>query len=110
MQSPRHRGRSWPLIGALILTLTATTGVAATAGGGAAVPHGGDTMDAPAAVGREPLTLVTGDRVVLDQFGDGRQAVSVEPADRHGGTPGFHTIEDGGHVNVIPFDAAPLVP
>ncbi|HEY8471134.1 MAG TPA: S8 family serine peptidase [Natronosporangium sp.] len=56
------------------------------------------------------VSLITGDRVRLDTFSDGRQAATVYPAPREHGQPGHHTIADGGQLYVIPFDAAPLIP
>lgn len=101
----------WPLAAALVLALAATpTGAVA-----APDPAGGQPADAGAPAAdpsptRDVLTLITGDRVVLDRFDGGRRAVTIRPADRGDREPGFHTVEDGGQVYVTPSDAAALVP
>ncbi len=54
------------------------------------------------------VTLVTGDRVEVQRFADGRQAATVEPgAGRE--TMGFHQQEVDGDLTVIPEDAVPYV-
>ncbi|MPZ54196.1 MAG: S8 family serine peptidase [Acidimicrobiia bacterium] len=56
------------------------------------------------------LTLITGDTVLLEEYPDGRQAVSIDAAPRASGEPIFETLEMGGEVYVLPSDAARLVP
>ncbi|MFJ2097297.1 S8 family serine peptidase [Streptomyces anulatus] len=54
------------------------------------------------------VTLVTGDRVHLERFPDGRQAVSVEPgADGPGG--GYDQVEIDGDLYVLPGEAMPYL-
>ena len=54
------------------------------------------------------VTLVTGDRVSLSHTGDGLPVVTIDPASRSAGS-GFQTLTIGGHVHVIPTDAAGYV-
>jgi hypothetical protein len=82
--------------------------VAAVLVRGATVPAAaGVTTDvAPAMPGAATVvTLVTGDRVALSYTGDGRPVVTIDPASRRAGT-GFQTLTIGGHVYVVPTDAA----
>lgn len=56
------------------------------------------------------VTLITGDQVLLEIFNDGRQAVTVVPAEREGIQPTYHTRGDGENLYVIPSDVAHYVP
>ncbi len=60
---------------------------------------------APAAV-----TLITGDRVLLESFPDGRQAATVVPAERGGGAPAFRSLGQDGNLYIIPEDVAGYIP
>jgi len=51
------------------------------------------------------VTLVTGDRVTLAATSDGRPIVSIDPRDGRSAR-GFQTLTLGGHVYVIPIEAA----
>ncbi|MFD2764895.1 S8 family peptidase [Micromonospora eburnea] len=57
----------------------------------------------------ETVTLVTGDRVVVQAGPDGRTAFTIEEADRDGDVS-FETLTYGDETYIIPSDAAPLVP
>lgn len=60
---------------------------------------------------RDPITLVTGDRVLLEPARNGRTAAVVEAAPRPSGQePAFEVLEDGDDRYVIPSDAASLIP
>src|SRR5690625_3551572 len=49
------------------------------------------------------ITLITGDRVEVQQFDDGQQAVNIEPAERDGYEANFEKMEvDGEDLYVIP--------
>lgn len=73
-------------------------------------PISASTSGGPSAAAEPaPITLVTGDVVDLESLAGGRQAASITPASRPGGTPEFHKLELGGDLYVIPGDAAPLV-
>ena len=53
-----------------------------------------------------PVTLVTGDRVVLTALSNGKQAVSVadRPAASDGVSPSFHAVKQNGDLYVWPAD------
>jgi hypothetical protein len=59
-------------------------------------------------VASHTVTLVTGDRVEVQRFADGRQAATVEPGAGRDGM-GFHQQEVDGELTVIPEDAVPYV-
>lgn len=94
-----------------IWSLIAATPVLALASGPAAADPPAGAPPAAAAIPSESevVSLVTGDRVVIDRFDDGRQAITVRPGPTRDHV-GHHTINDGDQVYVIPFDAAGLVP
>ncbi|MPZ28735.1 MAG: hypothetical protein GEV12_20645, partial [Micromonosporaceae bacterium] len=56
------------------------------------------------------VTLVTGDRVVLEPAEAGRVVAVVEPAPRAGAMPEFEIVEEGADLYVFPTDAQLLVP
>ncbi|GAA2142071.1 S8 family serine peptidase [Streptomyces synnematoformans] len=96
--------------GALLVTLAPSATQAAAAPGGAPVPDraSGSSLSA--------VTLVTGDRVRLERFPDGRQAATVTPRDGApdggedgGAAGGFEQVEIDGDLHVIPSDAMPYV-
>ncbi|MFD0555707.1 PA domain-containing protein [Stackebrandtia endophytica] len=61
--------------------------------------------------GQQIVTLITGDRVLLEPGQDGRQVAVVEPGDRASGLePSFEVVEDGDDLYVVPADAAALIP
>jgi subtilisin family serine protease len=77
-------------------------------------PAGAEPQSGPSAAQPSPtaevVTLITGDVVWLEEFPDGRQAVSIDAAPRAKGEPVFETIEIEDDLYVIPSDAAALVP
>ncbi|WBB61487.1 S8 family serine peptidase [Streptomyces sp. WMMC500] len=89
--------------GALLVTLAPSATHAAAAPGGAAVADGA----AGSSLG--VVTLVTGDRVHLERFPDGRQAATVTPRPGAGSGGGFEQLEIDGDLHVIPSDAVPFV-
>ncbi|MFJ9623295.1 S8 family serine peptidase [Streptomyces sp. NPDC101181] len=90
-----------------------STGLALTVGAVAPLPA---TADAPGggADARPPVNetatvrLITGDRVTLARGPDGRQQASVTPGPGRKGLL-FRTLEQDGHVSVLPSDAEALV-
>jgi subtilisin family serine protease len=94
MTIPARRYRRRHPAGALALVLVATMATGAT--------------PASAAETHE-LTLITGDRVQLVRYADGREAVTVTPAERD--VPvAFEAYTIDGQNYVVPSDAAPLIP
>jgi hypothetical protein len=78
------------------------------------VGYGGSTPRAvpqqvPPLVSAYKVTLITGDRVQLQQFPDGRQAVSITP--RPNALPGldFEQVEIGPELLVLPSDVLPYL-
>src|SRR5690606_25225995 len=80
-------------------------------GGG---PVSGQAGPLPGPDGQGPasyqVTLVTGDRVLVESHPDGRWSVTVDAARRPGFEPGFQMLEIGDDVYVIPDDAAAYIP
>ncbi|MET9832210.1 S8 family peptidase [Streptomyces sp. NPDC006385] len=70
-----------------------------------AVPSAGSAAKGAAPSGQHRLTLITGDRVVVDAEG---RVVGVERAKGREHVP-VQTRTVGGHTLVIPMDAAPLI-
>ncbi|GAA2680674.1 S8 family serine peptidase [Streptomyces aculeolatus] len=93
--------------GALLVTLAPSATHATASPGGTAV------TDRAAGSSLSVVTLVTGDRVRLERFPDGRQAATVTPRDggADGGSAagGFEQLEIDGDLHVIPSDAMPFV-
>ncbi|MGH3682765.1 MAG: hypothetical protein ACRDT2_21245, partial [Natronosporangium sp.] len=96
------------LVAVAVLALTVTLG-ATPAGADPAGPAAAALADRPAS---QTLTLVTGDRVIVDRLTDGRQAIAVDPAARPDGVPepDFTVTETGDGTYVYPSDVAGLVP
>jgi subtilisin family serine protease len=91
-----------------------TTAIAPTAGAQStntsAPPNAAAQSAQPVGMAKQ-ITLITGDRVSLTTYTDGRAAVTVDPAPRaYGAAPSFHKEERDGHVFVIPADANRYVP
>ncbi|MEU3619136.1 S8 family serine peptidase [Streptomyces sp. NPDC006872] len=63
---------------------------------------------APAAGSRATVHLITGDTVTVATASDGRQTASIVPGAGRGDIV-FRTVEQDGHVTVLPSDAEPLV-
>ncbi|WP_407562622.1 S8 family serine peptidase [Streptomyces sp. 184] len=89
--------------GALLVTLAPSATQAAASPGGAAVAEqaSGSSLST--------VTLVTGDRVRLERFPDGRQAATVTPRAGADAGGGFEQLEIDGDLHVIPTDAVPYV-
>jgi hypothetical protein len=90
--------------------------VAALAAGGTPMAATASTpgpLDTAAATGLPAaphvVTLITGDRVALSTLPDGKPLVTLSPADRGGAPVSFQTLTAGGHVYVIPHDAAGFI-
>src|SRR5690625_3703932 len=70
-----------------------------------------DTAATEAAEESYTITLITGDRVEVQQFDDGQQAVNIEPAERDGYEANFEKMEvDGEDLYVIPDDMLQYIP
>lgn len=75
-----------------------------------AAPDTAAAQGSPAELSRaHPVTLVTGDRVVLTVLANGKQAITV--ADRADGaaSPSFHAVEENGDLYVWPVDVGAYV-
>ncbi|MPZ28475.1 MAG: S8 family serine peptidase [Micromonosporaceae bacterium] len=96
-----RRPGSWALVAslALVLVLPGT--------GAAAFEPDPRTAD-PAAAPAGEVVLITGDRVQVQRYADGRLAASVEPA--AGRATEFEVVEQDGQLYVLPLDAVALVP
>ncbi|HYJ68079.1 MAG TPA: S8 family serine peptidase [Nocardioidaceae bacterium] len=106
-----RRLRSRPLTAAAAAAILAGALTSAVAPGTASTAPGDPDPVAPTVSSTERITLITGDRVRVTTYSDGRSAVTVDPAPRaNGATPGFHKEEADGHLYVIPSDATRLVP
>lgn len=70
---------------------------------------GGVAPVAPAAAGTASVTLITGDRVTLTRYTDGRQSAAVTPGAGRDGMA-FERVTEGDRLYVIPADVAGLVP
>lgn len=106
----RRRLRALRSVGVLALPLVLTAGATAglPASTAAAAPASDGTVSTTAPDGGKPtgsVTLVTGDRVLLDRHGD---IAGVVPAE---GRESMHvqTLQSGEHRYVIPADAAALI-
>ncbi|MGW7630053.1 S8 family serine peptidase [Streptomyces griseoincarnatus] len=88
------------------LTLSAGAVTPVTAGPGG--PTAPARAAAPAAEGGATVRLITGDRVTVRTDVNGRRTASVTPGEgrRH---LLFRTVEEDGHLTVLPSDAAGLV-
>ncbi len=88
----------------LTLSVGAVTPVAAGTGG----PTAPARAAAPAAEGGATVRLITGDRVTVRTDVNGRRTASVTPGEgrRH---LLFRTVEEDGHLTVLPSDATGLV-
>ncbi|MPZ27498.1 MAG: S8 family serine peptidase [Micromonosporaceae bacterium] len=102
----RARLVSLPVAALLAAILVAGAGSAAPAA--PAAPAALALALAPAPAGSHQVSLVTGDRVVVEAAPHGWRA-EPDPAARDRGAR-FHRYEQDGQVYVIPSDAAPLVP
>ncbi|MFI9543726.1 S8 family serine peptidase [Streptomyces sp. NPDC052016] len=87
----------------LVLSVGAVPPVSARTGTADAAPFGTAVMGKTATV-----RLITGDRVTVTTGAAGRSTASVEPGTGRRGVL-FRTIEQDGHLSVIPSDAADLV-
>ncbi|MBZ9644511.1 S8 family serine peptidase [Streptomyces sp. PSKA30] len=87
----------------LVLSAGAVPPVSATTGTADAAPSGAAAMGKTATV-----RLITGDRVTVTTGAAGRSTASVEPGTGRRGVL-FRTIEQDGHLSVIPSDASDLV-
>ncbi|MBB5801699.1 subtilisin family serine protease [Saccharothrix ecbatanensis] len=88
----RSRVVAWPAAAMVVGLLAVTASPPASAAGPAPDQDQGGRLHA--------VTLVTGDRVLLD----GDRLASVTPGDGRGGTS-FQTFQRDGHVHVVPRDA-----
>ncbi|WP_055470950.1 S8 family serine peptidase, partial [Streptomyces pathocidini] len=93
----------WALTAAALLTavLPAPAHGAPEAGARTAVPSAGAPQ-------RHTVTLLTGDRVVVERYPDGRQSAVVRPAPG-GDAEGFSTREVDGRLHVVPLEAVPYL-
>ncbi|GLW09208.1 peptidase [Microtetraspora sp. NBRC 13810] len=103
------------LAAAVTVTTMAVTApvppAAAAPGGTAAPPDTGTVRPVPGGPGEYDITLITGDRVHVTVGADGRQRATVTPAPREDRLPsGFHVMESGGELSVIPGDVRGLIP
>src|SRR5690606_34552993 len=103
-----RRYRRWHPAGALALMLVATMATGATPAAGAGPAGGPPAGPAPAAETHQ-LTLITGDRIDLVRYADGREAATVTPAERDAPVV-FDAYTIDGQTYVVPSDAAPLIP
>lgn len=99
----RHPHGRWAILSSLVLVLALA--VPGAASGQRSQPEPAAEPEPPT----YPLTLVTGDELVVERLADGRQAITVDPAARTEAVS-FETVESGGQTYVFPSDAAPLVP
>ncbi|UUN30583.1 S8 family serine peptidase [Streptomyces sp. FIT100] len=99
VRAPHHRTVA-------IATLTAV--LTGTAAPGAAQETGPVRTAADLRPSVRTVTLITGDRVTVSRYADGRQVASVRPVDgREAG--GFSTREVDGRIHVTPLRAVPYV-
>ncbi|RDD85308.1 S8 family serine peptidase [Streptomyces parvulus] len=95
------------LLAAISAGLALAAGAVAPLPAVASAPSGEVTADSTAG-SAETVRLITGDRVTVTRTPDGRQAASVTPGPGRRGLL-FRTLEQDGHVTVLPSDADPLV-
>lgn len=96
------------LIAGFVLISTFGSGFAAPLSDGkSTVPKGTDGGTSEKSY---TVTLITGDKVLLETFTDGRQAVTVVPGEREGVQPTYRTEGNGEDLYVIPSDIALYVP
>jgi subtilisin family serine protease len=90
------------------LTTCAASALLVLGGAAGAAGEPSRIGNAQAPVGSYSVTLITGDRVELDVFPDGRQAATVDPAPRGGGQAEltFEILEASRDLYVFPSDAA----
>lgn len=106
----RSARRLTALTGAGLLVTSLATGL----GAGAASGAGGDAgvpANAAAGASAEPgrsVTLVTGDRVQVNDETGGHRSIALEPAEGREEIE-FHQLEVDGELHVLPGDAVPLV-
>ncbi|MFJ2399164.1 S8 family peptidase [Streptomyces sp. NPDC087843] len=93
---------------ALLAGLTAAPGAAQATGQRTKQAESGMQGKTAASFTQRHVTLITGDRVTLEQDGSGRQGVSVEPAEGREHIK-FIKRQDGRDWTVIPVDALPLL-
>jgi subtilisin family serine protease len=92
---------------AAMLPVTALLPAAAQAAPAtASAPTGPATS--PAVVARHTVTLLTGDKVLVDTLADGRQSATVRPTAERADIA-YQTRTVNGHSYVIPSDAIPLL-
>ncbi|MFC7221226.1 S8 family serine peptidase [Streptomyces polyrhachis] len=103
MRYPRLRPVAFLAAGALLTALAPATHAAAA-------PTAAPRPAAPA-TRTSTVTLVTGDKVRLERFPDGRQAVTVEPRtkDAEDAEGGYEQLEIDGDLYVVPRDALPYI-
>jgi hypothetical protein len=93
---------------ARVAVLAALAGLTVAATGGATGRVARAAVASTAATNSTIVMLLTGDRVRLSYAGNGRPLISVDPAQGRRSV-GFETLTVGGHVYVIPVDAAPFL-
>ncbi|GAA2598110.1 MULTISPECIES: S8 family peptidase [Streptomyces] len=95
------------LLSAISAGLALAAGAVAPVPAWAAAP-GRDAVTSPSEPGAATVKLITGDSVTVTRTSDGRQAASVAPGPGRRGLL-FRTLEQDGHVTVLPSDADALV-
>src|SRR5689334_19913046 len=95
-----------PALG-MVLLVMALALAADVSGAGAQIASAPPGIPATSLQGSPTVvTLITGDRVALSYTTDGRPVVGFNPAGGPQAGGGFQTLTAGGHVYVIPMDAA----
>ena len=103
--------RRLPLAGALAIVMVATLGVSGAIAQPPADPPSTEVSSPGVPVASYAVTLVTGDRVLVEELSHGQPAVTVDAAPRADGAGvTFQTYHDGESVYVLPSDAADWVP
>lgn len=102
------RGRFRTALVAAVITLAAPAGAAATPGTQRSPGEVPSTTADTATGSTTSVTLITGDRVVLQRVSNGKQAATIEPG------PGrervsFHQLERDGELHIIPADVVPYL-
>jgi subtilisin family serine protease len=104
-------GRWSRLLPVAIALMLALSPGASLADPGGTSSDGALEADSAAAAARPAadVTLITGDRVLVDWSPDGAPQTTIDPAARDGLAPDFQTWYQDDQVYVVPSDAAPLV-
>ncbi|MBP2327836.1 subtilisin family serine protease [Kibdelosporangium banguiense] len=74
---------------------------------GTAIPANAEPADDPPA--GNVVTLITGDKVSVTEFGAGRRAVAVTPGKNRSDVTFYKQSQDGGDVTIIPSDVVGLL-